>query len=119
MFNQWLNKHQAKASGKPCFIPRQIQIDGNWIWDGKWAGAPPPVCDILLTYTRCQQLECPVGPKERPAAYVYKQSEPSKFRYVPFWARFAEQINLDMADEVEARIISRRRGDGVRNIMGG
>ncbi|MBW4838618.1 MAG: hypothetical protein KZY74_04425, partial [Paenibacillaceae bacterium] len=81
---------------------------------GKWIGMPP-VCDILLTYSRCKQLGCPVGEYERPAAYVYKQSESTQFRYVPFWARFAEQIDLSLTDELEAKIIGRRRGAGVRN----
>lgn len=118
MEHLWLNKHQVQATGKPCLIPRQIEINGEWVWDGKWIGMPP-ICDILLTYSRCKQLGCPVGEYERPVAYVYKQSEPTQFRYVPLWARFADQIDLRLADEVEARIIRRRRGDGVRKIVGG
>lgn len=114
MHNLWLNKFQAKASGKPCLIPRQVEVNGVWVWDGKWAGAPAPMCDILLPFTRCQQLGCPVGERERPAAYVYKQAEPSKYRYVPFWARFIEQIDMSQVTELEARVLSRRRGDGVR-----
>jgi hypothetical protein len=114
MEHLWLNKHQVQASGKPCLIPRQIEINGEWVWDGKWIGMPP-VCDILLTYSRCKQLGCPVGEYERPAAYVYKQSEPTQFRYVPFWARFADQIDLSLTDDLEAKIIGRRRGAGVRN----
>ncbi|WP_059048709.1 hypothetical protein [Paenibacillus senegalimassiliensis] len=118
MDNLWLNKYQAERSGKPCLLPRQIQTDHGWVWEGKWTGGPEPVCDILLTFTRCRVLGCPVGPREAPAAYLYKQSEPTQFRYIPFWARFIEQINLSQATELEKAVLARRRGDGVRPIGG-
>ncbi len=111
----WLNKQQVQATGKPCLIPKQIEINGEWIWEGKWIG-PPPVCDILLTFTRCKQLGCPVLENESPAAYVYKQSEPSQFRYVPYFARYAEQINMSAATELELKVLAMRRGDGTREI---
>ncbi|WP_422659092.1 hypothetical protein ACK8P5_00650 [Paenibacillus sp. EC2-1] len=111
---RWLNKQQAIASGLPCFIPQQIEEDGEWIWRGTWACAPEPVADILLPYSRCIQLGCPVGAKEKPSAYVYKAAEISSYRYVPFWSRFAEQIDMEKVNELEARVIKRRRGDGVR-----
>lgn len=114
MVNHWLNKQQAQASGKPCLIPRQVEINGEWVWDGKWFGGPRPVTDILLTYTRCNQLGCPVRDKEKPVAYVYKQSERSNYRYVPLWDRFIDQINMSKVTELEAQVLSRRHGDGVR-----
>lgn len=111
----WLNKSQAKASRMPCLIPRQIEVNGEWVWDGIWAGAPEPVADILLTYRRCAFLGCPVGEQEKPAAYIYSSREISSYRYVPLWARFAEQIDMSKANELEIRVLSRRRGDGVRD----
>ncbi|MUG68662.1 hypothetical protein GNP94_22075 [Paenibacillus campinasensis] len=110
----WITNVQAQASGMPCLIPRQVEVNGEWVWEGKWAGAPEPVADILLTYTRCAQLGCPVKPKERPSAYIYNSGEGSKYRYVPLWARFAEQIDISKANELELRVLRRRRGDGVR-----
>ncbi|MNP47262.1 hypothetical protein D3C76_1413060 [compost metagenome] len=117
MHNHWLNKPQAKASGKPCLVPRQVEVNGEWVWEGKWVGAPEPVADILLTYTRCKILGCPVGDREKPVAYVYKQSERSQFRYVPFYARFIEQIDMSNTTELEAKVLSRRRGDGIRSVV--
>ena len=115
MGNLWINKYQAQTSGKPCLIPRQVESNGDWYWEGKWANGPEPIADILLTYTRCKQLGCPVSEKEKPEAYVYKQSEPSQFRYVPFYSRYIEQIDMSRATELEVRVLNRRRGDGVRN----
>ncbi|WP_138225690.1 hypothetical protein [Paenibacillus algicola] len=117
--NQWLNKQQVQSAGIACFIPRQIQVDGEWVWDGRWIGAPEPIADILLSFARCKQLGCPVQPGESPDAYVYKASEKTQFRYVPFWSRFEEQIDMSKTDEAEARIIKRHRGDGVRNKLKG
>ncbi|AYB47679.1 hypothetical protein D5F53_32165 [Paenibacillus lautus] len=111
----WVNKAQAQASRMPCLIPRQVEIDGNWVWEGKWVSAPEPIADILLTYTRCTQLGCPVGEKEKPAAYVYCSSELSSYRYVPIWPRFIEQIDMSKVNELELRVLKRRRGDGVRD----
>lgn len=110
----WLNKSQAQASRMPCLIPRQIKVKGDWVWEGKWVGAPEPVADILLTYTRCIQLGCPVGEKEKPAAYVYSSRELSSYRYIPLWARFLEQIDMSKVNEIEHRVLNHRRGDGVR-----
>lgn len=118
MVNQWLNKQQVQKTGKPCLIPRQIIVNGEWVWDGDWIGGPKPTCDILLSYNRCKHLGCPVGERERPDAFLYKQSEPTQFRYIPFWARFAEQIDISKASEAEVKEINRRRGDGVRKIGG-
>lgn len=110
----WLNKVQAQDSGKPCLIPHQVEIDGNWMWDGKWT-RPAPIADILLPYTRCKEVGCPVQYRESPAAYVYNAAEKSQFRYMPFWARFHEDIDHSKITEEEARILSFRRGDGVRD----
>lgn len=110
----WLNKVQAQASGKPCLIPFQTEINGEWVWDGKWT-RPAPVADILLPYTRCKEIGCQVQSKESPAAYVYYAAERSKYRYVPFWARFIDQIDQTKITESEAKILRFRRGDGVRN----
>ncbi|MCA4756304.1 hypothetical protein [Mycolicibacterium fortuitum] len=115
MRKYWLNKVQAKESGMPCLIPRQVEINGEWKWEGKWAGAPEPVADILLTYTRCSQLGCPVGAKEKPAAYVYCSGELSSYRYVPIWSRFIEQIDMNKVNDLELRVLKLRRGDGVRD----
>lgn len=117
MVNRWLNKQQVEKTGKPCYLPKQKQVNGEWVWDGNWIGGMEPICDILLPFTRCKQLGCPVGEKEQPAAYVYKQSEPTQFRYVPFWTRFAEDIDLSKASEGEIKVINLRRGDGVRKIV--
>lgn len=114
----WLNKIQAQASGMPCLIPFQKEVNGEWVWDGKWT-RPAPVADILLTYHRCSELGCPVRQNESPAAYVYYAAEKSNYRYMPFWARFAEQIDMSKIDEEESRILSYRRGNGVREAMGG
>ncbi|WP_160045655.1 hypothetical protein [Paenibacillus sp. USDA918EY] len=110
----WLNKVQAQDSGKPCLIPFQVEINGEWVWDGRWT-RPAPIADILLPYTRCKQVGCPVQYRESPAAYVYNAAEKSQFRYVPFWARFIEDIDMTKVDAQEAKILSFRLGDGVRN----
>lgn len=114
MRNLWLNKAQAQASMIPCLIPRQIEINGEWKWEGRWVGAPEPVADILLSFTRCSELGCPVGHKEKPVAYVYCSRELSSYRYVPLWARFLEQIDKGKANELELRVLNRRKGDGNR-----
>lgn len=113
MDSLWLNKHQAQASGKPCLVPRQVEVNGEWVWEGKWVGGPKPNADILISYHRCQQLGCPVGEQESPAAYVYKQSEHSQFRYVPFFSRFIEQIDMSKATDLEKKVLARRHCDGL------
>ncbi|MCJ8015246.1 hypothetical protein MUG84_26615 [Paenibacillus sp. KQZ6P-2] len=111
----WLNKVQAQASGKPCLIPYQVEIDGEWVWDGRWTKLAP-TADILLPYTRCKEIGCPVQNRESPDAYVYNAAEKSQFRYVPFWARFSEDIDHSKITDEEGRILGFRRGDGVRNL---
>ncbi|MEC0370861.1 hypothetical protein [Paenibacillus chibensis] len=109
----WLNKVQAKASGIPCLIPKQVEIDGEWVMEGRWT-SPPPTADILLPYNRCKQVGCPVQERERPAAYVYNASEKTQFRYIPFWARFSEDIDHSKITDDEAWILSLNRGGSVR-----
>ncbi|MNK79717.1 hypothetical protein D3C87_993930 [compost metagenome] len=111
MDNQWLNKMQVQKTGKPCLIPHQVEINGEWVWDGKWVRGEMPRVDILLPFHRCKRLGCPVQKHESPSAYMYYPRESSQFKYVPYWARRAEQIDLSKALDIELRVLRSRRKD--------
>ncbi|MNJ45669.1 hypothetical protein D3C77_407760 [compost metagenome] len=112
---KWLTKNQMMDTGKSCFIPQEIEVNGEWVVTGRWYGSEP-IADILLPPGRCEQLGCPVRPKESPAAYIYKAAEKSAYRYIPLYTRFIEDIDIDKATELEKKVLSYRRGDGVRDM---
>lgn len=82
----WLTAAEAKATGKPVYVPDE---SGN---SGTWNNGPMPTGGLLLGHTRCLQLLCPVKPGEQPAAYMYVARAAAPYRYAPFYFRTKDEI---------------------------
>ncbi|WP_083677284.1 Cas9 inhibitor AcrIIA9 family protein [Paenibacillus amylolyticus] len=117
--HRWLNRQEAQNCGIPVFVPREEEINGEWIMGGRW-NMPRPIGDILLTYSRCAALGTPVPDFEQPAGYCYKRNAKDQYKYVPLFSRAMEELDLDKIDPAEKRSIEVRQtyaGYGLRRVI--
>lgn len=117
--HRWLNRQEAQNCGIPVFVPKEEEINGEWIMGGRW-NMPRPIGDILLTYSRCAALGTPVPDFEQPAGYCYKRNAKDQYRYVPLFSRAMEELDLDKIDPAEKRSIEVRQtyaGYGLRRVI--
>lgn len=108
----WINRQMAASCGKPVLVPKEVWVNGEWEWSGKW-NMPRPSGDLLLSFRRCSELDAPVEVAEDPCGYVYKANMRTQFRYEPLYPRWIEQLNLFRLNDLERRALvspDRRRG---------
>lgn len=106
--NAWLNQPQVKASGKPVFVPKPEQINGEWVNGGKWS-MERPAGEWLGLERECERVGAPVRPDEEPAGYIYIAKAKSQFRYAPLYARMAEELDPDKLTDLDHNAIAARR----------
>ncbi|MFJ2044547.1 hypothetical protein ACIOBL_13120 [Paenibacillus taichungensis] len=119
MNHRWLNRQEVANCGIPVFVPKEEEINGEWIMGGRW-NLPRPIGDILLPYSRCAALGSPVPDFEEPAGYIYNGKAKDQYRYVPLFSRAMEELDLDKITPLEKRSIEVRQtyaGYGLRRVI--
>jgi hypothetical protein len=95
----WLTKNEMMDTGMPCFIP-----DAVGALTGRWYGSPPGD-GIMLTRTRCAQLDAAVKDSEEAVAFFYVATIAENYRYIPFYHRKAEELNVQKINQLEKRTL--------------
>ncbi|QLG39375.1 hypothetical protein HW560_15610 [Paenibacillus sp. E222] len=119
MNHRWLNRQEVANCGIPVFVPKEEEINGEWVMGGRW-NLPRPIGDILLPYSRCAALGSPVPDFEEPAGYIYNGKAKDQYRYVPLFSRAMEELDLDKITPLEKRSIEVRQtyaGYGLRRVI--
>lgn len=114
--HRWLNKQEVANRGIPIFVPRQVEVNGEWVPGGRWH-MERPKGDILLGLKRCGELGASVADDEPPAGYIYSAKVKDQFRYVPLFSRAVEQLDADKLTQLERTAIEVRQsyaGYGMR-----
>ncbi|MEK4113252.1 hypothetical protein MHH92_23580 [Paenibacillus sp. FSL M7-1414] len=114
--HRWLNKQEVANCGIPVFVPRQVEVNGEWVTGGRW-NMDRPIGDILLGQRRCGELGAGVAEDEQPAGYIYAAKVKDQYRYIPLFSRAAEQLEADKLTKLEQRAIELRQsyaGYGMR-----
>ncbi|WP_438497128.1 hypothetical protein [Paenibacillus sp. IHBB 3054] len=96
-------RNEMMDTGVACFVP-----DAPGALTGRWFGEPP-LDGIILTRRRCAALGAPVQDREYPVAFIYRIEIKDDYRYVPFYLRLPEQLDLKKSTYYEDRWLKRQR----------
>ncbi|OKP94797.1 hypothetical protein A3848_02150 [Paenibacillus sp. P32E] len=98
-----LTKNEMMDTGAACFIP-----DAPGALTGRWYGEPP-LDGLILPRRRCAALGAPVQNREYPVACIYRIEIKDDYRYVPFYHRQLDQLDLKKTTFYEDRWLKRQR----------
>lgn len=91
---QLIKKGAMKMNNKRFYTREEVEATGKPFFTGhRWIGLDGHQKRILLTRTRCQKLNRPVGNGENPAAFRYSIHAPANEKYIPLYDRTKEKIS--------------------------